>query len=92
MEASKIKTKKITVYSDPGHAWAKVTRHELKRLGIADQISCFSYQNKGYVFLEEDSDLFKYTEALRLKGYTITFVEKWTNRRSKIRLYDNYSK
>ena len=32
---------KITIYADPGHAWAKVNKALLNKLGITDQISSY---------------------------------------------------
>lgn len=87
-----MKTKLITVYADPGHAWAKVSKKELVKLGIANEISGFSYEKGEYAFLEEDSDLEKYLLTLKAKGITYRFKENHTNRQSKIRNYYRYSK
>jgi len=84
--------KKILVYADPGHAWAKVNKDELIELGIADKISSFSYERGEYAYLEEDSDLSKYLEALRAKGMKWEFVENFTNQESRVRSYNNYIK
>ena len=84
--------KTITVYADPGHAWAKVSKKELIKLGIADDISGCSYQRGDYAFLEEDSDLEKYILALRAKGIEYKFKENHANRQSKIRNYYHYIK
>jgi hypothetical protein len=87
-----MKTKTITVYADPGHAWAKVSKKELIKLGIADEISSCSYENGDYAFLEEDCDLEKYILALRAKGIAYKFKENHTNRQSKVRNYYRYLK
>jgi hypothetical protein len=87
-----MRTKTITVYADPGHAWAKVSKKELIKLGIADDISSFSYQKGDYAFLEEDCDLEKYILALRAKGIVYKFKESHTNRQSRIRSYYRYLK
>ena len=39
-----MKTRQFNVYSDPGHAWVKVSRKLLVKLGIADKITLYSYQ------------------------------------------------
>jgi hypothetical protein len=87
--------KTIRVFSDGGHAWAKVKRKELVDLGINSAISSYSYQFKDNVYLEEDCDMSTYINALKLvKGITreqIKFNETWTNRNSKIRNYSNYN-
>jgi len=86
-------TKKISikVFADPGHAWARVAKSKLVKLGIADKISPYSYQKGENAFLEEDCDLSTLISALRAKGYTdIKFNESHTNKQSKIRGYDTF--
>ena len=87
-----MKTKTITVYADPGHAWAKVSKKELIKLGIAGKITSCSYENGEFAFLEEDCDLNTYVMALREKGIEYKFKENHTNRQSKIRSYYSYQK
>lgn len=81
----------VVVYSDPGHAWAKVKRNVLKNLGIADQVSSYSYQRGDYVYLEEDCDFSLLVNALRKHGTTIRCIEKNTNKLSRVRSYERYS-
>lgn len=52
--------------STPGHGYLKVKRAELKRLGIEDKITAFSFISpKGQtVYLEEDVDLGTFLDAL----------------------------
>lgn len=85
-------TKKISikVFADPGHAWARFPKAKLVKLGIADKISPYSYQNGTNAFLEEDCDLSVLITALKDKGYEIKFNESHTNRQSKIRSYNTY--
>ena len=85
-------TKKISikVFADPGHAWARFPKARLVKLGIADKISTYSYQNGTNAFLEEDCDLSVLISVLREKGYEIKFNESHTNRQSKIRGYCSY--
>jgi hypothetical protein len=80
----------IIMYSDPGHAWGKVKRQVLVNLGIADKISRYSYQYKDNVYLEEDCDLSLFSDALNKLDTRIKFVEKTTNKTSRIRSYDRY--
>jgi hypothetical protein len=84
--------KKILVYADPGHSWAKVRKEELIELGIADEISSCSYERGDYAYLEEDCDRLKYLEALRAKGIKWQFVENFTNQECRVRSYNNYNK
>lgn len=87
---SKEKTFTITMYSDPGHGWGKVKRIVLHNLGIANNISSYSYQRGEYVYLEEDCDLSALCMALNQRNTRIKFVEKHTDRDSRIRSYERY--
>jgi hypothetical protein len=66
-------TKKISikVFADPGHAWARVAKSKLVKLGIADKISPYSYQKGENAFLEEDCDLTVLVNVLRERGYEV---------------------
>lgn len=78
-------------YEDPGHGWLKVSRKELRRLGIEDRISSFSYQNNEDVFLEEDSDMSVFMSAKETRGETVGIKHHHTNKTSKIRKYNCYT-
>jgi hypothetical protein len=83
----------FTFYADPGHGWLKVPRPLLKDLGIAGQISRFSYQNSGAVYLEEDCDagLFKDAWEARNGGSIHDYVTtETTDRESPIRQFACY--
>ena len=84
------KTVSIKVFADPGHAWARVAKSKLVKLGIADKISTYSYMNGNNAFLEEDCDLSVLVNTLRERGYEVKFNESHTNRQSKIRSYRTY--
>lgn len=84
------KTFTVTVYSDPAHAWAKVKRQVLINLGIANKISRYSYQLRDNVYLEEDNDLYLLQQTLDAQGVRLKYVEKPTDRASKIRSYERY--
>jgi hypothetical protein len=86
-----MKTFTIIVYNDPGHAWGKVKRKVLDNLGLAKEISSHSYQYKDNVYLEEDADLSLVCRHLLFNtDVQIKFVEKHTNRESRIRSYERY--
>jgi hypothetical protein len=81
----------ITIYSDAGHAWAKVKKQFLVKLGVKDQITHYSYQRGDYAYLEEDCDLGVLIDALKTNGINYTFAEKTARERpSKIRSYQSY--
>ena len=87
-----MKTFTIIVYNDPSHAWGKVKRKVLDNLGIAQQVSHCSYQYKDNVYLEEDADLSLVCRHLLFNSdVQIKFVEKHTNRDSRIRSYERYA-
>jgi len=56
--------KKYTFYEDPGHGWLKVSKKDLVSLCIEKQISGYSYMLGDNAYLEEDSDLSIFIEAL----------------------------
>jgi hypothetical protein len=86
-----MKTFTIVVYNDPSHAWGKVKRKVLDNLGIAQQVSSYSYQYKDNVYLEEDADLSLVCRHLLLNtDVQIKFVEKHSDRDSRIRSYERY--
>jgi hypothetical protein len=81
----------LNYYQDGGHGWVKISIDKLKQLGIADQISRYSYMRKNYAYLEEDCDLGRLYAAADKAGIEIRLKEYHTNKTSKIRSYDNYS-
>ena len=89
-----MKNKTITIYSDPGHAWAKVSKADKAFQAIRDKVSNFSYETTTHVFLEEDCDLKLYIDKLIEMGYTKEnlkyrfFVAK--ERSSRIRSYPRF--
>jgi hypothetical protein len=85
--------KSIIIYTDPSHGWAKVTIKELLKLNILDKISTYSYIHKNGLnaYLEEDCDLGLYLKTLDSKGIKFKFIEKHTNKSSKIRSYNRYT-
>lgn len=52
-----------TFHSDAGHGWLAVEAIELAVLGIAGDITHFSYTQDGTVYLEEDQDLATFLKA-----------------------------
>ena len=81
---------KIKVFGDSGHAWARFPKARLVKLGIADKITPYSYQNGANAFLEEDCDLSTLINTLQANGFKVKFDETYTNSQSKIRGYCSY--
>jgi hypothetical protein len=83
--------KTFTLYADPGHAWAKVPVELLVELKIAEKISQYSYRRNADAYLEEDCDLATFMLAYRAAyGKNPHFIEKNSNRDSRIRSYSRY--
>lgn len=80
----------ITVYSDGGHAWGKVKKSDIRKLGA--NISTCSYQKGAYAYLEEDCDLPAFVDAWLYKNPTeqVEFNEICTEGESQIRRYERY--
>lgn len=81
---------KFHFVQDPGHGWLKVPVAELERLGIADQISSYSYLKDGMAYLEEDSDMNVFINAREQAGNPVEIKTYSRNRQSRIRNYPAY--
>jgi hypothetical protein len=79
--------KRFDFVADSSHGWLKVPMSEIERLGIADQISTFSYQKNGMAYLEEDCDMTVFMKAREARGEAVKIVEHHRNGRSRIRNY-----
>lgn len=82
-------------YNDPGHGWLAVKRKELIELGVIGQISRYSYQRGGTVYLEEDGDASRFINACVAKGLCATandfpYVSKYSEKNSPIRSYESF--
>jgi hypothetical protein len=80
----------ITIYADAGHAWGKVNKALLNKLGIADKISHYSYMREGKAYLEEDIDLGILFNALDAEGIKYRIEDRFSHKTSRIRGYDAY--
>ena len=72
-EARQLVARVYRFHVDPGHGWLEVPAAELEALGIAGQISGYSYLHEGRAYLEEDCDLARFMEALKARGERPTF-------------------
>lgn len=75
------------MYHDPGHAWLKVSVKLLRQLGLIESITSFSYQRKGFAYLEEDVDASMFIDAIQASNICYTIKNHMTNNYSKIRNY-----
>ena len=83
--------KTIQFYCDPGHGWAKVPLTVIKKLGLTESISHYSYVRGDYAYLEEDCDASKVIVAMRATGLNPVLKGNHGNKQSKIRNYCSYS-
>jgi hypothetical protein len=84
---------KFKFYSDAGHGWLAVKRKVLLEFFDANQISTYSYQRGGTVYLEKDCDMPKFLSKLKNTGYKYEIEEKRSKTdRSIIRSYENFDK
>lgn len=91
---------KYTYWHDDGHGWLEVPLVDLFDLGIADDISMFSYMRRrsnlglAYtaVFLEEDADMGKFLHAhLEKRGMLAKYDQVYAGHRAVIWDYPHYS-
>lgn len=78
---------------DPGHGWLKVSLEELHELGIANQISHYSYQDGRFAYLEEDCDAPRFLAAKEAAGQKVRRVDilhQFTNGDAACRSYQRY--
>ena len=80
--------KKPVFHYDAGHAWLEVDILDLERLGIAGQISGYSYKRGSRAYLEEDCDAPAYIKAAGLGRADI--IDRHDGDYSPIRDYDRY--
>lgn len=86
-----MKTLKLTFHTDAGHGWLKVNRADIDALGIADQISRYSYQKGDYAYLEEDCDASRFLEAAKAAGWILNMRDQNCAGYSSIRHFDRFT-
>jgi hypothetical protein len=91
-EEQRLSRQKVFIWHvDPGHAWLKVKRNDLIALGIAEDISVYSYRRGEYAYLEEDCDAGIFVAAYRnATGREPEYTNRFADRRSRIRDYGCY--
>ena len=87
----KLKTMVLDYYQDPGHGWVKIGLDKLAALGIAEDISHYSYMRNGYAYLEEDCDLSLLYKACDMADIVLKLRPHNCDNSSKIRNYDQYN-
>lgn len=80
------KTLKFNFHSDAGHGWLAVKNSLVRELGLANEISQFSYMQGQSSYLEEDCDMAKFINAFTLKfGFAPTIIDLDSKDHSPIR-------
>jgi hypothetical protein len=74
-----------TFHADPSHGWLEVPVAEVRRLGIADKVSAYSYRNGDNAYLEEDCDAGLWLDAKKAAGEEYKIREVNSNHDSFIR-------
>ena len=82
--------RELRFITDPGHGWLEVPRAELKKLGILEEITSYSYELGGEVFLEEDQDAGTYLKALDARGIPRPSIKDEYVEATSIRGYDHF--
>ena len=75
---------------DPGHGWLEVPVAELRRLGIAGDISPYSYRKGRMAYLEYHSDVDVYLRALEARGEPRPVIDDVYEEDTPIRHYPSY--
>jgi len=72
-----MKTVRYLFISDPGHGWLAVPATTIRKLGLAQDITCYSYVSDTgkTVYCEEDQDAGTVINALKEKGIEVKFWE-----------------
>jgi hypothetical protein len=73
--------------TDAGHGWLSVPLEDIRKLGIADQISSYSYITHTRAYLDEDSDAAIFLEAA---GIDINSIPMTHSDNAKCREYAPY--
>jgi hypothetical protein len=68
----------IKYFTDPGHGWAACKIETLHALGIAGQISFYSYMRGKTAYLEEDCDFALLLDALTRQKYLAALLSLLT--------------
>ena len=79
----------IKFYADPGHGWGAVKVAVAEKLGFLKKVSLYSYIRGKTIYLEEDSDLSLYINAIKANGDSFVIDSKHTNAYHPIRSYDS---
>lgn len=81
----------LNFHFDAGHGWVEVPQTLIMQLGLVKSFSRYSYFKDNTAYLEEDCDAGILVNALKAKGYEVSFNEINNGDDSKIRSYPRYA-
>ena len=85
-----MKTLTLNFHNDGGHGWVACKKDLVIALGIANDISRYSYQRGGTAYLEEDYDMPILMRAIEARGVRVVLRDKYRDQ-SPIRGYQSFS-
>lgn len=71
MIVENIKLARYDRIEDPGHSWLEVPISDVRKIGVLDKITAYSPKKAGFIYLEEDCDMFTFVDAMKSKGYSV---------------------
>jgi len=85
-----MRTLKLNFHTDAGHGWLACKKDLVIALGIAKDITPYSYQRGQTVYLEEDCDMSRFMRACESHGVQVVLNEKYRDQ-SPIRNYEQFT-
>ena len=80
----------LNFFSDDSHGWLEVPTMHLRALGIANDISQYSYRKGDNSYLEEDCDASIFLRKAEAEGIKVRILNHPQIGRSRIRNYVPY--
>lgn len=83
---------RLDYFQDPGHGWLAVPVSLLRSLGIAAQVSRYSYISRDGLtaYLEEDCDAHRFMDAMQGRPIAIECTPRHSNGESFVRRLPSY--
>lgn len=83
---------KVYYHNDGGHGWYAIKRKKLESMGILNNVTGFSYERGGTVYLEEDCDASLFFNALsEEEKQQIKVIDSYRDH-SPVRGYSRFAK
>lgn len=72
--------KEYTLIQDNSGCWLMVPYSDIIESGVESKISSDSYRSRECAYLEENSDMVTFLNAIKERGYDIKLVTEYTNK------------